>query len=1145
MVTFVSLSSEYPLDKASSIPKPIFKSIAWQGLTDLRLLLLRKGLVNEAVALFKVERSRLPVEDRADATQSVIDHIKKHNMLPEKQLLWISAELRIYMAQSLYERRDPVSGEAEFLRAKELLTDWCNISGNQDIEALSPYLDIKMFELRLLAYEDPSTYFNESVSLLEKMKTRRHTLTVVCFGHATSAAEALAKQGELDPYRARFLRLHHERELYQKTVQEDMRRLLFDQLQLFNAVNRGVWDVAKALEWLDDFMENNPNFNLPAELISLHRCRRLAWGRLGNSEKERDEKKILEKLEENEPSQYGVLVGIRKSESVVPEMKFDTADLKVMLGFPIDIKDDNWLGEWVGVAGDSKATKQKAMKLMLEWILNDLKTGDIRHNDVKILLSLQDQSKDDKHLFEVLTAIAPDTIYEHLYFQPDNTETFAKAEVWEARFETLKAWLEKSLISSRNSRQYLLAVLQLIRKEVVCSSIAPLDLQISEVKRCFNMVDALPPKVKEFVSLKIPEWHGNIADCCILFAVRSKNFDSADVIEALDRAEQECKKAIELGDQKGDVVDANMRRRAAAEIFILKTHWLIRRPGKSILDPDLREIRENCLRYLEEADKYFSSRHQQSSLHYNLEDLEARERANLVGNTWNIPQKAMQILHAGDVEPDDDTRTQMWNWVQRSKARSLALTMGITGIVPSTILHSISSVEKCRLMYEKMVNLQNRISISEPQQRFWLRQELEAHLMEMRKEEQLQEFCNLRDGKPLRLSELDRITSSAGCTVVLVDWFHVPGTMHDGNLLLLMARAGSVPLVKKLDITIEEVEDWVELYLDSPDAQYRVQQGQARIVTSGLNSLIQPLTLYTKPGDVVVFCPTMKLNRIPLHAIPIEGTDDDASWKPLIYRNPIVYSHSHSLLRLCLWNSQIASEIQGSLKPLILNGIRLDSETQHYREGRESVEKLAHDLGSTALLDDRATKSAFITSSPPSRLIHIHSHVHWDIGDPLAHKIYFADSDSPSDPLETPNGELTAREIFALTLTKGSHVSLIACSGGLTQGNERDEVFGLVPAFLRSGASSTISTLWKIPDQAGAKFTEAFYRALQSEEKLRKESALLPSSAGGGGGTFVDLALCFQRAVVERDGDERDTKLHWSSFVLHGFWMMYMPGITD
>jgi CHAT domain-containing protein len=60
--------------------------------------------------------------------------------------------------------------------------------------------------------------------------------------------------------------------------------------------------------------------------------------------------------------------------------------------------------------------------------------------------------------------------------------------------------------------------------------------------------------------------------------------------------------------------------------------------------------------------------------------------------------------------------------------------------------------------------------------------------------------------------------------------------------------------------------------------------------------------------------------------------------------------------------------------------------------------------------------------------------------------------------------KLTAKEVFATSLIPGTHVNLIGCQGGLLQVKMGDEVMGLVPTLLYSGASSTISTLWSIAD---------------------------------------------------------------------------------
>lgn len=245
-----------------------------------------------------------------------------------------------------------------------------------------------------------------------------------------------------------------------------------------------------------------------------------------------------------------------------------------------------------------------------------------------------------------------------------------------------------------------------------------------------------------------------------------------------------------------------------------------------------------------------------------------------------------------------------------------------------------------------------------------------------------------------------------------------------------------------------------------------------------------------------------------------------------------MYIHSHSILRMCLWNAQEAAAVKSPLNPLVINGIPDVQGNEGWSAGRTSVQELARILDVTPYLDSSGTKADFLSTAPSSRLIHIHSHVEWIEADPLAHSIHFA-STAPIADHDQHEKKLSAREIFALSLPLGAHVSLIACSGGLARVSPEDEVMGLVPALLHAGVSSTVSTLWPIEDQAGAGFTRVFYRRLL---EAKSETA-----AG-----WVDMAKVFQSSVIERDEEEaRGGRLHWTAFVMHGFWQLWVPPEKD
>ena len=1122
LTLFVALSTNFVPDSAALIPKPSKGQEIWQGLTDLRICLLDRGMLNEAVALFKFERSRLPPVERPDAVLELMNYVEEYASLSPERSAWVEVELRIYLAQSLYERREGAQGVAEFQKAGEVLDRWCSLSKNQPKDTLTPFLEMRLLKLRYTDYNDPFLYYKESTELLEILKACCYPTTSVCYGLAIEAASQLDVSGAPGTYRAHFFRLLHELEVMQETIQEDIKGLLFGQSPLFMDASENVTDLRKVLEWLDGFEKQYKTFNLPDGLMFIHTRRQLAYMRLGEHEKQAQEEARIEKLKDMVPTRIGALVGTRKPKHVTSKpLQGDNPQAE--LSFSLDIEEDNFYMEWVGTAGKYKATELHAMKLVLQWMLADMKNGTVKDHEVRSLFGFR-QIDDGQTCMEQLAAQTPETAYRRLYLQSNDSGHLATdPEPWEDKISTLKAWLSKSTQGTNNGRQYLKVVLQVTRKRSVTEYKALPSIRIREIEKCIAMVDNLPPKVREVVNPRISEWHGDIADQCLAFCVESPEFDSDEVGKQLAKSLHVNLQVTLEYQKQGNIVGTAMRQRATAEVCVLRLHWMLRRKGAKVSDPDLVDVRETGLRCLEQADSFFTLRRQESTWSGGVQGLEERERATVAENAWRLPRTAIQLLTAGTPDLDEDDRVEIWKWTQRSKARSLAMTMGVGGIVPAALLQEVNASEKCRPLYEKMISLQRQIRAAELRKRLVLRQELDLHVAEMRKEELLREVCDLKDGRPLTLSDLDRIaavakTAVAETSIVLVDWMFLPGVFDDGTLLLVTTKSGSAPTCTTLAATTSQVSDWINLYLDG-----RYSQHMQRLTTD-LGTLVQPLCDVTKRGDVLIFCPTTSLHRIPLHSIEVF---EDGIPEPLIYRNPIVYTQSHSVLRMCLWNSQAAKEASSSLNPLLMHGISNTPGNEKYRAGRQSVQDLADVWSITPYINATATKSNFVSLAPASRLAHIHTHIDWNVSDPLSHSISF--SNSAPEYIDT---KLTAREIFDLSVPKGTHITLVACSGGLARVTPADEVLGLVPALLHAGTSSTISTLWKIEDEYGAKFTKEFYRT------LREEGARLDR-----GGGFVDLARVFQKAVMKRgDEEERDGLLHWTAFVLHGFWQFWVPG---
>lgn len=103
----VSSSNHVP-DDAALIPKP--SQFALQGLTDLQDSVLKRGMLNEAFGLYKVERRVL---ERADAVLSLRGSYRDPGFGDRRAFCLASGVeiLHIYLAQSLHERHEVENGE--------------------------------------------------------------------------------------------------------------------------------------------------------------------------------------------------------------------------------------------------------------------------------------------------------------------------------------------------------------------------------------------------------------------------------------------------------------------------------------------------------------------------------------------------------------------------------------------------------------------------------------------------------------------------------------------------------------------------------------------------------------------------------------------------------------------------------------------------------------------------------------------------------------------------------------------------------------------------------------------------------------------------------------------------------------------------
>lgn len=78
------------------------------------------------------------------------------------------------------------------------------------------------------------------------------------------------------------------------------------------------------------------------------------------------------------------------------------------------------------------------------------------------------------------------------------------------------------------------------------------------------------------------------------------------------------------------------------------------------------------------------------------------------------------------------------------------------------------------------------------------------------------------------------------------------------------------------------------------------------------------------------------------------------------------------------------------------------------------------------------------------------------------------------------DGNLEVSELFGLDLAQASLVTLSACTTGLSEVTQGDELIGLVRGFIYAGAPSVVATLWNISDWSTSFLAEKFYELLKT-----------------------------------------------------------------
>jgi CHAT domain-containing protein len=138
----------------------------------------------------------------------------------------------------------------------------------------------------------------------------------------------------------------------------------------------------------------------------------------------------------------------------------------------------------------------------------------------------------------------------------------------------------------------------------------------------------------------------------------------------------------------------------------------------------------------------------------------------------------------------------------------------------------------------------------------------------------------------------------------------------------------------------------------------------------------------------------------------------------------------------------------------------------------------------TVLTREKAARDWVVDNIDRFDIVHIATHGEFDPVNPLLSALKLARTDATAITDVNHAGDLSAKDIFGLTI-KAELVVLSACQTGLGKVSAGDDVVGLNRSFLYAGTHSVVSSLWRVSDVSTAVLIKSFYRRYMEQNKSK------------------------------------------------------------
>lgn len=361
----------------------------------------------------------------------------------------------------------------------------------------------------------------------------------------------------------------------------------------------------------------------------------------------------------------------------------------------------------------------------------------------------------------------------------------------------------------------------------------------------------------------------------------------------------------------------------------------------------------------------------------------AKRRLSSNEKTRNIYRMAIDVCIGAKSILD------VWSWVQKSKARSLSDLLGLGIFIPLELTKRIQQNSASRQLFEDEHRLAEELAAASDTERFNIRIKLETHQKKMREHAILTELLDLRDGVPITQNDLlisDETQDQRNSKTVFVDW-----VATGSSLSMYIVKPGEMPIVRKLPVTIQSIDKWISNYLNTgntisdstsrgnPLSGLQEEDEEDEGPLRDLDILVAPLVEVSRPGDLLVLCPTGNLHAIPLHAL---RPGPSGNPQILIERNPIAYCASLTSFVQCCRRADSSPSAIGNKRFLAVYEWELGLENENGQRSNDderrqiytSTDHLAKTLKGESLCGEKVTMQSFKESLERAGLVHFFGH---------------------------------------------------------------------------------------------------------------------------------------------------------------------------